>query len=425
MKRLMTAAAVLLLLLGASVAQACYLNGHILCDGTGTALPGITVQVTSTDGAGFTGTATPDPWGYYIIILPEVPGCYRASLVLGAGESVVSPAGGFFDFCSTGTEGFTQDWLVESPTCGNVTGACWLTGGGAKFSSLTGTYLGQSGRTKLGKEYNWGGNVNPGCSPTAGEGGQWNTIDALQKLHFQGFAIEVVRCGNIDDYPPGSESPVTPFNFIEFQGTGRVQGIQGNKADYPLVYFFARAEDRNEPGSTGMRDGAGKDRYFLNVYTNQADPVGSSLILVDIDDDPATVDPLIITDGNMQIHISGCETPMALQPAVASSIAIAGDERPGVVLPTAVEFAAPRPNPSTSYASLQFALPREATVSLGIFDVAGRLVRDLAAGVSNAGPHSVTWNLLDRNGQPVSNGVFFARLVVDGKVLSRPVCVAR
>jgi hypothetical protein len=426
MSKRIAVATVLALLLGASVASAFPFQGYVHCEGNGTPMAGIPVVVTSTDGAGFTGQATTDETGYYFVHLPGEYACYRATIATAAGDHVVSPAAGYLDFCvAPDATNWSQDWVVYSPTCVTEQMACWLTGGGAKFSAITGTYLGQSGAPKTSKLYNWGGNVNPGCSPTAGEGGQWNTIDAMRRLHFQGFAIEVVRCGNVDGIPPGSTSPVTPYNFIEFRGTGRVQGIQGNKADYPLVYFFARAEDRNEPGSNGQRDGAGKDRYFLDVYTNQADPAGSTIMLVDIDGNAATVDPLIITDGNMQIHISSCTTPLAIQSAMANSQTGAAIGSPTTALPATVEFAAPRPNPTSSVAALNFTLPREAAVSLAVYDVTGRMVRELAVGVTNAGPHSVTWNLLDQNGQRVANGVFFARLAVEGQVRTQAVCVAR
>jgi hypothetical protein len=69
-----------------------------------------------------------------------------------------------------------------------------------------------------------------------------------------------------------------------------------------VVQFFGRAEDRNEPGSSGAKDGALVDRYFLSVF----DGAGAKLLLIDVDGNPATVDPVTITDGNLQIHISSC-----------------------------------------------------------------------------------------------------------------------
>jgi hypothetical protein len=104
---------------------------------------------------------------------------------------------------------------------------------------------------------------------------------------------------------------VTPFNFIEWTGTGTLKGIQGNKLGTISVYFSARTEDRNEPGTKDSNAGSGIDRYYLNVYTNQADPAGSSLLPVNGDANPLNVVPIEITDGNFQIHISSCDNPPA------------------------------------------------------------------------------------------------------------------
>jgi len=315
-------------LVSSVAAMAGTIEGTVSCDQKKGPLSGIVVTVVSVDpDHPFTGSATSDVDGFYSIDLPAVVACYRATIDPGQGGVVVSPASGEFDFCVNDPkkDGFFQDWIIASPKCGGEEeGACWLTGGGARFSSITGTLVGD-----VGKRHNWGGNVNPGCSPTAGDGGSWNDIDATGKLHFHGTHIEVVRCGNVDGIPPGSTSPVTPFNFIEFKGWGTLRGISGNKADFGTVYFFARAEDRNEPGSTGQRDGAGKDRYFLKVFTDPSNENGSVKILVDIDGDPATVDPLIITDGNMQIHISSCDNPPPLVRQVGIQGAAPGLGAPG------------------------------------------------------------------------------------------------
>ena len=51
--------------------------------------------------------------------------------------------------------------------------------------------------------------------------------------------------------------------LLKVKDSGNYVVIKGNKADYPLVYFFARCEDRNEPGSNGQRDGALKGLRVL------------------------------------------------------------------------------------------------------------------------------------------------------------------
>jgi hypothetical protein len=402
-----------------STAFAWHLSGHVICKGTGLPFSNIQIDVVTTDGGpAFSSSAITDDSGYYFITLLEEPRDYRADAAVSSGTTVFAPSSGFYAFSTTSTEfEFTRDWVLDSPECTNSSsGLCWLTGGGAKFSPITETNVGDYTR-----EHNWGGNVNPGCSPTAGDGGSWNDIAALLKLHFHGQAIQVVRCGNVDGIPPGSTSPATPFNFIEFEGTGTLKGIKGNKADYGTVHFFARCEDRNEPGSNGQRDGAGKDRYFLHVFANTADPNGSTLLLVDVDGDPATVDPVTITDGNMQIHISSCDAPpTALAPSaplhrIAPSLENASGE---------VSFAMPRPNPTIERSLLSFALPRDAQVSLAIFDVTGRRMVDLARGGYPAGVHAVTWNLRSRDGTRVPGGIYFARLSVEGRLITHSLVVS-
>ena len=195
-------------------------------------------------------------------------------------------------------------FLVDSSACRTPTSdaKCWLTAGGVKFDPIAGVPLATNGPRD-----SFGGNVYPGCSATAGQGGQWNHVSHNSKLHFQGFQIEVVACGNVNGIPAGSESPVTPYNFIEFKGTGRLMGIHGNKDEYPSVQFFARVEDRGEPGNERSNKGAtlDTDRYFIRVF----DAANNTLLLTDVDANADTVDPLTITGGNLQLHFNPCPEP--------------------------------------------------------------------------------------------------------------------
>jgi hypothetical protein len=196
-------------------------------------------------------------------------------------------------------------FLVDDAACRTPTSEalCWMTAGGVKFDPNVGFPLATNGPRD-----SFGGNVYPGCNADTGaQGGQWNHVSHSEKLHFQGFQIEVVACGNVNGIPAGSESPVTPYNFIEFKGTGRLMGIHGNKAEYPNVQFFARVEDRGEPGNEKGNKGPtlDTDRYFLRVF----DASGNTLLLTDTDGNADTVDPLTITGGNLQLHFNPCPDP--------------------------------------------------------------------------------------------------------------------
>ena len=298
----------------ASPAMAWHLSGYVHCDGNKNGvldgqditLPGVVVRVQNLGGT-FESSGTSGPDGYYTASLLDTPDCYTANIDVNsipAGASVIVPPGGVLNFCTDDAHSsVAADWLVRSDTC--APGQCWMTGGGTKFDTITNTFVAEKG-TKT----TFGGNVHPGCSATAGSGGDWNNVDRQRKLHFHGTDIPTVRCGNVEGIPPGSTSPKTPFNYIEYEGTGWVKGIQGNKANYPLVYFYAKVEDRNEPGSRGAKAGSLIDKYFLRVFTNPGDPIGSTIILVDSDGLTGTDwDTGTVSTGNLQIHVSSCDDP--------------------------------------------------------------------------------------------------------------------
>ncbi len=275
-------------------AHAWDVQGHIYCSGTGLPLGNVTVIVTATDGS-FTASTASDDTGFYFVALPETPESFAETLDLSAiGGGSSTPATPVSFTTTPDVTEFFNDFVVTSPGCQNL--GCWLTGGGTVKDPVTGLYLATKDKTNA-----FGGNVYPGCSSTAGSGGSWNHVDQPDKLHFHGTTIIVDRCGNVDGIPPGSSSPVTPFNFIEFHGTGTLKGIQGNKADYGNVCFSARAEDRHEP-ATGANAGALIDHYFIQV----TDCAGTTLLLLEDATLPGTSDPVTITTGNLQLHVSSC-----------------------------------------------------------------------------------------------------------------------
>jgi predicted outer membrane repeat protein len=68
------------------------------------------------------------------------------------------------------------------------------------------------------------------------------------------------------------------------------------------------------------------------------------------------------------------------------------------------------PNPFNPMANVKFDLPRSGKVQLSVFDLRGRLVRELVSGQMEAGSHEVMWNGRDSRGQMSATGVYFARL---------------
>ena len=297
--------AVSLLTLAASVASsnAWLTAGHVYCDANQNEqidtndrpIPGVLVVVTNLSGTFSNGVYTTPPEGSFVMDLPDVSDTYVEHLhplTLPADAAFAIPPTGVYTFTLTDAQNtFLGDFLVDSSTCTNsqppptTTGGCWLTGGGTV------------GAGRGVPDHSFGGVVYPGCKASSAGGGNWNNVAHNLRLHFKGLQIVRVDCGNVPGIPAGSTSPKTPFNFIEFQGVGTLKGVAGNQADYGVVYFFARAEDRAEPGK-------GIDRYYLRVY----DGNGTTLMLISADmANPLNVAPVPIATGNLQMHSSSCE----------------------------------------------------------------------------------------------------------------------
>ena len=67
------------------------------------------------------------------------------------------------------------------------------------------------------------------------------------------------------------------------------------------------------------------------------------------------------------------------------------------------------PNPFNPATVIRFSLPQESEISLRVYDVSGRMVRELAAGMYSAGSYSVTFS-----GHDLASGMYFYRLESPG-----------
>lgn len=79
--------------------------------------------------------------------------------------------------------------------------------------------------------------------------------------------------------------------------------------------------------------------------------------------------------------------------------------------PTPVLQLQARPNPFGAATQIRFSLPRPVTPVLRVFDVSGRPVRTLLAGVPlEAGAHDATWDGMDDAGARLGSGLYFLRI---------------
>ncbi len=84
------------------------------------------------------------------------------------------------------------------------------------------------------------------------------------------------------------------------------------------------------------------------------------------------------------------------------------------------------PNPFNPTTSIGFTLQEAGVVSLTIFDLAGRQVRQLLSDQPHAaGGHAVNWDGIDGAGWPVSSGVYLYRMEATGLIETRKMTLLR
>lgn len=77
------------------------------------------------------------------------------------------------------------------------------------------------------------------------------------------------------------------------------------------------------------------------------------------------------------------------------------------------------PNPFNPRTTISFILPKTAHATLSIFNAEGKLITSLIDKTLDLGRHEITWNGTDSGNNSVASGIYFYRLLADGKILTR------
>jgi hypothetical protein len=88
-------------------------------------------------------------------------------------------------------------------------------------------------------------------------------------------------------------------------------------------------------------------------------------------------------------------------------------------------LASPRPNPFRSSVSLTFDVANAGPVRLEVFDLQGRSVSVLQAGMLEAGRYTRTWDGTDRGGSAARTGMYIARFSGPDVNLTRKLLLVR
>jgi glutamine amidotransferase len=83
------------------------------------------------------------------------------------------------------------------------------------------------------------------------------------------------------------------------------------------------------------------------------------------------------------------------------------------------------PNPFTTATTIHFFVLKESFITLEICSLKGELIRTLGKAVFTSGDHSMTFDGMDDNGKPLSNGVYLLRLKADNFIDTREIIVSK
>jgi len=71
------------------------------------------------------------------------------------------------------------------------------------------------------------------------------------------------------------------------------------------------------------------------------------------------------------------------------------------------------PNPFNPTTTISFSLPKAGKVTLEVYNILGERVRILVNEEKPAGIHQIVWNGTDKNGVPVSSGIYLYKLTTE------------
>jgi len=143
-------------------------------------------------------------------------------------------------------------------------------------------------------------------------------------------------------------------------------------------------------------------------WTNAANTVNDENTLIFHD---AGIANLYLQDFSERYHISGGSADL-------TPVAVTG--APGA---SSISMSAPWPSPASgTTGAVEFTIPEVSAgqrVTLGLYDLSGRLVRTVMNGPATPGKQRVTFEAADSRGVKLATGVYFLKLDAAGKSLNR------
>lgn len=233
------------------------------------------------------------------------------------------------------------------------------------------------------------------CVTAAGNNGH-DSNPVTSSLMAPGDAFEVITCGGVE-----STGVIVDFSSDGPTADGRVKPellARGRG-----VYTICAHQDSNCTTDTGGTSVATSLMASMVACVLQARPLWTPAVMRTRLFETASD---FLAHGTFDsLYVRGYGVPDA---ALAALTGTGVSDLAKVMRQGLLEQNAPNPfRPATTIA---YTVPRDGIVQLGVFDVTGRLVRELVGEIQVAGRYQVVWDGRDIAGRRAASGVYFYRL---------------
>jgi len=170
-------------------------------------------------------------------------------------------------------------------------------------------------------------------------------------------------------------------------------------------------------GLTGSFGAGGSDMFLFKV-DDQGQALWSQTFGGGANDEGWSLD--LTADGG--IVAAGCTQSFGAGDWDFYVVRLAGSAVPvddTAFLPLRPDMTRVYPNPFNPATIIEYSVPRQTSVDLSIFDLAGRRVCTLVSGSVETGSHQAVWSGLDETGDRVASGVYYCRLTAGRTVVNR------
>ncbi len=201
--------------------------------------------------------------------------------------------------------------------------------------------------------------------------------------------------GGLHDVTTACQSchgPITSFDDIkaayDYDGNGVIEGVQ-TEVQGLLAKLKARLPI---DVTTGEPTTALKDSLLVKNHPEYVQGIYDYYF--------------VVNDGSFGVH--NTKYAVALLQKALGYYPL--DVKSGKQLPTSFALEQNYPNPFNPSTIITFALPKESSVKLEVYDMLGKHVTTLVDQEMGAGTYAITWNGSDQNGSKVASGLYLYRI---------------